>query len=120
MTWVAVLLGGAGGAALRVEVAVRLGRGAATPWSVAAVNLLGALLAGTVAGAGAAGRWPTWLAVGVSTGLLGAFTTFSTWGVDVVALWTAGQRWRSVALAGGSMLLGVGLAGAGLWVGHRL
>lgn len=120
MTWVAVLLGGAVGAVLRVETAVRLGRGAASPWSIAAVNLLGALLAGTAAGAGVTGRWPAWLAVGVTTGLLGAFTTFSTWGVDVVALWAAGQRWRAGGLAGGSLLLGVGLAGMGLWVGHRL
>jgi CrcB protein len=89
-----VMLGGAAGAGLRYEV----GRwsinriGTSYPWATLIVNLVGGLLMGVLAGAimaeGRAER-SLWLLLGV--GVLGGFTTFSAFSLDVFYLVERGQ-----------------------------
>ena len=80
------VLGGVG-AACRVLLDAKLssGPGAAFPIGTLAVNLLGALLLGLLVGAGLSGD----LLLLLSLGLLGSFTTFSTWVLQSYSL--AGQ-----------------------------
>lgn len=84
-----VMLGGSIGAAFRYQV----GRvafqqmGPAFPWGTLIVNLLGGLLMGILAGvvvADGAGDRPLWMFLGV--GVLGGFTTFSAFSLDLFAM----------------------------------
>ncbi len=83
------------------------------PVGTAAVNLLGALALGLVAGAAdlnASGP----LAV---AGFLGGFTTFSTWMVETVRLGVAPRpQLRSIANLTGTLLVGVALAATGFYI----
>jgi CrcB protein len=63
--------------------------GGATPYATATVNLIGSLVIGVLAGLGATGRLPlsnAWRAF-VFVGLLGGFTTFSSFMLDTLTLW---------------------------------
>ena len=56
--------------------------------------------------------------MGLTVGVLGGFTTFSTFTMDVVGLWESGQTTTSVAVAAISVLLGIVAAVAGLALGR--
>jgi len=97
-----VLIGGAAGAGLRYEAGRLALRWAGTgfPWGTFAVNLAGGLLmgllAGAMAGAETAGR-PLWLLLGV--GVLGGFTTFSAFSLDMFAMLQRGEAALAAAYA---------------------
>jgi CrcB protein len=117
---VAVAAGGAIGATARwgISIAwpVSLDR---FPTTTLAINLMGSFLLGLVV-AGLLERRPaapvthTFL----GTGLLGAFTTFSTLTVEAVVLVDAGQTWRAGAYLAVSLVAGVVLAAFGLALGR--
>ena len=113
-----VALGGAAGALARYGLglaAVRLWGGGA-PWGTWAANALGSLLIGLALPLVAGDRARLALVVGV----LGSFTTFSTYSADTVVLWEAGRHGLAVANAVGSLAVGVVCVGAGLWAGRHL
>jgi CrcB protein len=99
MEWLAVLLGGAVGSAARhwVNVAIAHRWQQPVPYATATVNIVGAALAGLLAGALAGGRLH--MSAGVRTfvfvGILGGFTTFSSLMLDTFTIahgrgdWTA-------------------------------
>ena len=85
MTTLGVLLAGGVGAVLRwltdLGCAARLGR--SLPWGTMAANVLGSLVAGTLAGATlGAHLGPAWTRV-LAVGLCGGYTTFSAASFDV-------------------------------------
>lgn len=104
--WVAA--GGAIGSLARFGLAGTV-NSSSHPWGTVLVNLLGSFALGALVGA-----WGFDLTashrVGISVGLLGGFTTFSTFSVDFLRLWEAGRS----GLAIGSVLVSVlgGLAAA--------
>ncbi|MEX2181632.1 MAG: fluoride efflux transporter CrcB [Gemmatimonadaceae bacterium] len=113
--WVA--LGGAIGSALRFGIAEwfrRVPALAGLPWSTLAVNVTGSLVLGVFAG---------WLLSGaalapehrafVMIGILGGYTTFSTFALEGLEMLLAGQVGRVVLYATASVLLSVGAAAAG-------
>lgn len=116
--WIAVgLLGGIAAAArfvLDAEVTARLpGR---FPLGILAVNLLGALALGIVAGAGLHGDAYTI----VAGGAIGSFTTFSTWILDSHRLADAGHShlvWLNLGL---SLVVGFAAVAFGHWLGGAL
>lgn len=119
----AVLVGGTLGTGLRAGLATldgALTSGAPDPttWPVGTLiaNILGTLLL-----AMATGAWshqaPTPWRVGVTTGLLGAFTTFSALAVQADVLFGA-AAWRGLALVVTSIVLGLAAAVTGLRVGR--
>ena len=107
------LLGGAGAIGrflLDRVVSARAGR--AFPWGTAAVNLSGAFILGVLAGAAVAGDGQRlW-----GTGLLGAFTTFSTWAYESHRLGEDGETRLGAANLALSLALGLGAA----WIGREL
>jgi CrcB protein len=118
-----VAVGGGIGAALRYQfgrvVQHALGPHAATafPWATLGVNLSGSLamglLAGWLAGPGAANGSEAWrLALGV--GVLGGFTTFSAFSLELVLLaqrgaWHLAAAYAALSLLGGALALALGL-----------
>ena len=114
--WLAVGLGGAVGAMGRAGIAALLTSGAAFPWSTLAANLIGSVAIGLIwAALNRAEAAPLWSAF-LITGVLGGFTTFSTFSLDTVLLFEQGA-WQTalgyVALSIASCVVGAGL-GVGL------
>jgi len=98
VTWLLVAAGAAVGATARLLVAQRVAGARAT----LVVNVLGSLLLGVLVGGG-----PSAYAL-LGVGFCGAFTTYSTYAVEVVT----GAGWRYAAVSTGLCLLAaaVGLA----------
>jgi CrcB protein len=120
MTWIAVAIGGAFGSMARhwvnTEITQRVGR--VVPWSTFIVNIVGCVIIGALAGRIASGRLQltpamrTFLFVGV----LGGFTTFSSFGLDTFTLGHGGNHTAAFWNAVGQVTLGVG----GVWLGYYL
>lgn len=120
--WFAVALGGAGGACLRFAVSLWVGVPAmpAWPWATFLVNLVGGFLFGLLAVLLAASHVNEVWRLALTTGLLGALTTFSTFSFELVRMIEA----RAWLLAGGyalaSVLACASLAGLGLALGRMV
>lgn len=102
-----VALGGAIGASLRYLVGVGLHRAlgqTAFPVGVISVNILGSLLMGLFV-ALAAQRGLTHLSPFVMTGILGGFTTFSSFSLEVITLYERGDLGLAAAYILGSVIL---------------
>jgi fluoride exporter len=107
------LLGGLGAVArflLDGSVAGRLGRD--FPYGTLAVNLTGAFVLGLLVGAALSDD--TFRLLG--TGLVGAYTTFSTWALESHRLGEDGDLARGLANFAVSLVLGVTAA----WLGRHL
>lgn len=115
--FVLVFLGGGLGSVLRLLVyhLARLWLPPELPWGTFAVNVLGSLAAGLIAGVlvarGAAGENATSLFL--LTGLMGGFTTFSAFSLDAMLLWQRGDAGAAAAYAAGTVVVALGAAAAG-------
>jgi CrcB protein len=113
-----VLLGGAAGAGLRYETGRLALRqfGPGFPWGTLLVNLLGGLamgvLVGFMAGEGMTSR-PAWFLLGV--GVLGGFTTFSAYSLDLFLMLQRGQAGLALAYGAGSALGALAFLALGCW-----
>lgn len=107
--WVA--LGGALGSTARYLSMVLIGQaiGIGFPWGTLFVNIVGSAIMGTLAELGALAWQPSQdLRVFLTVGILGGFTTFSTFSLDV-ALLVERHSWAVAALyVGLSVTLSVG------------
>ena len=121
--WIAIALGGAGGAVTRWLVSAGvyrwLGRG--FPWGTLAVNVLGSFVMGllTVLLVERLALGPAWRA-GVLVGFLGAFTTFSTFALETVQLAGDGLALRALANVVGSVTVCVIAAVVGIQLARQL
>jgi len=118
-----VAAGGAVGALGRYLVTSTVPRylGHGFPWGTLVVNIVGSMLMGLLIEF-MARRWsaPNEARLFLVTGMLGAFTTFSTFSLDVVTLWERGQSMGTLVYAVGSVGLGILALVAGLWLGRTL
>lgn len=121
VTW--VFLGGALGAVARVSLALLLLAllPGAWPWGTLVANVSGSLLIGVFAGIRATGwRWGgSDLDHFVMTGLLGGFTTFSLFSLEVLTLWQAALPGLALAYIMISLLLWLPAVALGYAVGQR-
>ena len=108
--WLALIVLGGSGAVLRYALGAWVEQVARTrfPLGTFAINTSGAFALGILTGAGVSG---TVLFI-AGTGLIGSFTTFSTWMFETQRLAEAGAR--RVAAWNVGLSLGAGLAAAGL------
>ena len=113
-----VMLGGAIGAALRYGVgrvtAERLGPG--FPWGTMIVNLSGGFLAGLLLGWAVRHGTPEALMLFLGVGLLGGFTTFSSFSGEVAQMIARGELGVAAAYVSISVAGSVLLLFAGLWL----
>ena len=114
-----IALGGAIGALLRFGMSngVYMLLGRAFPYGTLAVNALGSFIIGLVyvlmmEKMVISEEWRAALMIG----LLGSFTTFSTFSIETMNLLEAGE----ISKAGLNMFISVGLCVAGCWVGMLL
>ena len=112
--WVAI--GGAVGSLARYGVTGAIGD-SRHPWATVTVNLIGSLLLGLLIG-----LWgfsdPSARRVGLTVGLLGGFTTFSTFALDFVQLWENGRATTAVGMLAVSVIGGIAAAIVGLLAGR--
>ncbi|PWJ62963.1 fluoride efflux transporter CrcB [Rathayibacter iranicus] len=118
-----VALGGAVGTAGRFTLAVVLPRVGVLPIATVVVNLVGAFLLGLLL-EGLARRGPDEggrrrLRLLLGTGVLGGFTTYSTFSLDTVALIEGGHLAESLLYTGGTLVLGLAAAALGIAVAGR-
>lgn len=111
----AVFVGGMLGGGARTAVSAAIPAGDAVPWGTLVANMSGALLLGYLLTRLLRASSRTTLMIPlVCTGLLGAYTTFSTFSVETVRLAAAGRSGLAAAYAGGSLLAGLAAAAAGI------
>jgi len=111
MSGLLVMLGGAIGAAMRYGIGLwvmKRWRGA-FPVGTFCINGSGSFLLGMVWGGGDA----EWVQLLLGTGVLGAFTTFSTFGVEAVTLWQRERQGLAIGYVLGTAALSIGAAWAG-------
>jgi fluoride exporter len=112
-----VCLGGAVGSGARYLVAVALAHRAAVhlPWATFAVNVAGCFLLQLVLGLAAGGlRISDEVRLLLTTGVMGGFTTYSSFNAETMALWRAGAPRLALAYLLATVLVCqlAGLAGA--------
>ncbi len=87
------------------------------PWGTLAVNIVGAAALGFVMSATASNlNLPPNVRIAITIGLLGGFTTYSTYAYETLTLASDGQR----ALAAVNFVLNNGLSLLAVWGGYRL
>jgi len=113
-------LGGFMGAVLRYSVSGAVqgwSKSMSFPYGTLAVNLLGCLLIGALSQvAEVKGVLSTEARSFIFIGLLGAFTTFSTFGNDTVSLFREGKDLLSLVNIGLHLVLGL----SAVWLGQSL
>ena len=96
----------------------------AWPWTTFWINLGGSFVLGglleALAASGLAEGWQRRLRLGLGTGVLGGFTTYSTFAVEAAALGTSGAVVVGFGYAVTSVVAGALLAASGMLIVRRL
>jgi CrcB protein len=115
---IAVFVGAGLGGVLRhgLNAAITASLGAAFPYGILAINILGSTAMGLVAAwFASSGDGGSSLRLFLATGILGGFTTFSAFSLDTVALIERGETGAAAVYVAASVGLSIlGLA-VGLW-----
>jgi len=114
--WVA--LGGAAGSLARYILAGAINfRG--HPWGTVAVNIVGSFVLGLLIGIwGFHADGPRH--IGLAVGLLGGFTTFSSFALDTIFLWENEDVVVAVVSVATSVIVGIAAAATGILLGRVL
>jgi CrcB protein len=122
MAYVLAALGGALGALARWALATALpGSPGGWPWATLLVNLTGCLLFGVLLAALTA-RFPdsSWPRPFLAVGVLGGYTTYSTFAVEVAGLARAGDTGLAAGYVLASVVGGVAAVAAGTLAAHAV
>lgn len=118
-----VAVGGAIGSVMRHLVGMASLRllGPNYPWGTLAVNLAGGFAMGLFIEflgrrLGASAEWRLF----VATGIMGGFTTFSAFSLDVAVLWERGQAAAATGYVLASVIGAILALFLGLWLGRSL
>lgn len=122
MIWLYIAIGGAVGALARYGLGgwVQSRAGFGFPWGTLIVNVLGCLMIGFAMRYLEAVRLPAEMRALIGVGVLGAFTTFSTFSYETVALVEEGAWARAAAYSIGSLALGIVAVYAGISLSRYL
>lgn len=121
--WALACAGGALGAGVRHIINMQFLRlfGPAFPWATGTINVTGSFLMGLLAGTLAAKTHlgPEWR-VFLGTGILGGYTTFSAFSLDIWVLFDKGNTMGAAAYLLGSIVLSLLALVAGLTVARMV
>ena len=122
MSYLFVAIGGAIGALLRYSVSLLATQlaGASFPWGTLTVNLMGSFVIGFL--------WQAFEKIPITPnlrtfifiGVLGAFTTFSSYTLDSLRLWQAGKVWLALLNILSSNTLGLTAVALGYLLARQL
>ncbi len=119
--WTAVALGGALGSVARYGAGLAARQLApGWPWGTLFVNVLGSFAIGLLFAWFIVRPTPEWVRLGLITGVLGGFTTFSAFSVETLELLRtagAGSAFAYVAL---TLAAGLAACALGLWAARAL
>jgi CrcB protein len=119
-----VAAGGAAGTGLRYLITLVVPRWAGVPVATLGINVVGAFLLGVLlellADRTHDTGWSRRIRLGVGTGGLGGFTTYSALATDTAALLAAAHPGRAAGYALATVLMGAAASIAGIWLarGH--
>jgi fluoride exporter len=119
----AVALGGALGAVSRYTLDRIIERHsfAVFPWSTFTINATGCLVIGAIIAALVdRHNTPAWLRIGLTIGVVGGYTTFSTYAQETLDLMEEGHHGIAALYAFGSVAVGVAAVYAGMLIGRAL
>lgn len=102
-----------------VKGRVARSRFAGFPVGTLLINVSGSLLLGVLTGLGQAGTIPASTVAVLGTGMMGGYTTFSTASVETVQLLRSGKTRLAVLNGLGMLVVSVGAAALGLWIGRN-
>lgn len=116
-TLIQVALGGAIGATCRYLTGVAAVRvmGHGFPWGTLVVNIAGSFLMGVLVVV-LAKKGGTHMAPFLTVGVLGGFTTFSSFSLDVLTIFERGQVGLAALYVVASVLLSLAAIAAALWI----
>ena len=116
--WLAVAVGSAAGGVARYAAQLLATRhaGPGWPWGTFTVNVLGCLVIGLVAGWWTSRGQPPLPRALVMVGVLGGFTTYSSFALETVHLWQQGLGGRAAAYVLLTTVASLVVAAAGLWL----
>ena len=116
MTLLGVVVAGCLGAPARylLDAVVSERAGGVFPWGTFVVNVSGSLVLGFLTGLALYHGFPSTARTVLGTGFLGAYTTFSTFTYETLALAEEESRLEALANVIGSVVAGVAAAAAGL------
>ena len=90
------------------------------PWGTLVINVVGSALMGLMIGLFAARSInDPELRLFVTTGLIGGFTTWSTFSLDIVTLWERGEIGSAIAYAAASIVLSLTVLAIALLAARR-
>jgi fluoride exporter len=119
MNWIAVAVGGAVGSLLRYALSL-VANQPGWPYGTWLVNIVGSFCIGIFAVWGKErGVLSPELYLLFATGLMGGFTTFSTFSLEVVTFWMEGQYSRGIAYVLTSVVASLLSCGAGIWLARQ-
>lgn len=121
--FIAVALGGAVGSVARYSLdrIVERRSFALFPWSTFTINASGCLFIGVVIAALVdRDHTPAWLRIGLGMGVLGGYTTFSTFAQETLELIEEGNLGVATLYASGSLAVGVAAVFIGMTIGRML
>ncbi len=118
MRFIFIGVGGAVGSMLRYGVGLWFGS-TRFPWATLSVNVVGSFALGILF-TYALGRWSTTVTTGLAVGLIGGFTTFSTFAWEGFTMTQAGEVSRAVTYLGLSLIGGLFAALLGYIAGRAL
>ncbi|WP_345243841.1 fluoride efflux transporter CrcB [Pontibacillus salipaludis] len=122
--YLAIFVGGALGASGRFMISLWLEENSVFPYETLLVNLIGCFILTYLSTHPTLMKGiPSAIKVGISTGVIGAFTTFSTFSTETVQLWidtsqTLALLYVVASLAGGLVLSWLGFFTANNRKGH--
>lgn len=119
MAWLAVAIGGAVGSLLRYILSL-VANQPAWPWGTWIANVSGSFIIGILFVLGKEkGLFSPGIYLLFATGVMGGFTTFSTFSLEVISFWGEGQFLRGTLYA--LLSVGVGLlsCAAGIWLARQ-
>lgn len=122
MNLLLVAIGGAIGAGGRYALGgwLQAQFGSGFPWGTFAVNVLGSLAIGVVLGLSQQGSLSPGASVFLAVGVLGGFTTFSSFSYETMQLLSAGAAGASLLNVFGQFAVSLGAVYAGLTVARLL
>jgi fluoride exporter len=121
LTLAAVALGGALGSVARYAVGLALRPASPTwPWGTLTVNVAGSLAIGILFAWFAARPVSDAVRLGLITGVLGGFTTFSAFSIETLELLRSVGPGAAAGYVAVSLITGLGACALGLWAARAL